>query len=52
MVWVPPLDGGQLQYDATSHLTQVTDPSGIYVLTYDRMGRLTGTNTQYTFMTG
>jgi len=39
-------------YDATSHPTQVTDPSGIYVLTYDRMGRLTGTNTQYSFLTG
>ncbi len=39
-------------YDAASRLTQVGDPTGTYVLSYDRMGRLTGTNTQYSFLTG
>ena len=38
-------------YDLDSHLTQVTDPTGTYSFTFDNMGRLTGTTTQYTFLT-
>jgi RHS repeat-associated protein len=36
-------------YDPLSRLTQVTDPSGAYSFTYDNLGRLLGTNTQYSF---
>ena len=39
-------------YDNDSRLTQVTDPTGTYQFTFDNMGRLTGTNTQYSFLTG
>ena len=35
-----------------SRLTQVTDPSGTYGFTYDNVGRLTGTGTQYSFLSG
>lgn len=38
-------------YDNASRLTQVTDPTGAYAFTYDNMGRLTGTSTQYSFLT-
>jgi len=34
-----------------SRLTQVTDPTGTYQFTFDNMGRLTGTSTQYAFLT-
>jgi RHS repeat-associated protein len=33
-------------------LTQVTDPTGTYSFTFDNMGRLTGTTTNYSFLTG
>jgi RHS repeat-associated protein len=36
-------------YDPLSRLTQVTDPTGTYSFTYDNLGRLTGTGTQYSF---
>jgi len=39
-------------YDSDSRLTQVTDPTGTYSFTFDNMGRLTGTTTQYSFLTG
>jgi RHS repeat-associated protein len=39
-------------YDYNSRLTQVVDPTGTYTFTFDNMGRLTGTTTQYTFLTG
>jgi RHS repeat-associated protein len=39
-------------YDSDSRLTQVTDPTGTYSFTFDNMGRLSGTTTQYTFLTG
>jgi RHS repeat-associated protein len=39
-------------YDNDSRLTQVTDPTGTYSFTFDNMGRLTGTTTQYAFLTG
>ncbi len=39
-------------YDLDSRLTQVTDPTGTYKFTFDNMGRLTGTTTTYSFLTG
>ena len=38
-------------YDDDSRLTHVTDPTGTYQFTFDNMGRLTGTSTQYAFLT-
>jgi RHS repeat-associated protein len=38
-------------YDPLSRLTQVTDPTGTYSFTYDNLGRLMGTGTQYSFLT-
>ena len=38
-------------YDNDSRLTQVTDPTGTYQFTFDNMGRLSGTSTQYAFLT-
>jgi RHS repeat-associated protein len=38
-------------YDLDSRLTQVTDPTGTYNFTFDNMGRLTNTSTQYSFLT-
>jgi RHS repeat-associated protein len=38
-------------YDDDSRLTQVTDPTGTYAFTFDNMGRLTNTSTQYSFLT-
>jgi RHS repeat-associated protein len=38
-------------YDLLSRLTQVTDPTGTYSFTYDNLGRLVGTSTQYAFLT-
>jgi RHS repeat-associated protein len=37
-------------YDVLSHLTQVTDPTGTYSFSFDNMGRLTSTSTQYAFL--
>ena len=37
-------------YDPLSRLTQVTDPTGAYSFTYDNLGRLLGTGTQYSFL--
>jgi RHS repeat-associated protein len=39
-------------YDNASRLTQVSDPTGTYQFTFDNMGRLTGTTTSYSFLTG
>jgi RHS repeat-associated protein len=39
-------------FDLDSRLTQVTDPTGTYTFTFDNMGRLSGTTTQYAFLTG
>jgi RHS repeat-associated protein len=39
-------------YDASNRLTQVTDPTGVYSFTYDNLGRLVGTGTRYSFLTG
>lgn len=38
-------------YDNDSRLTQVSDPTGACQFTFDNMGRLTGTSTQYAFLT-
>jgi len=37
-------------YDNDSRLTQVIDATGTYQFTFDNMGRLTGTTTQYSFL--
>jgi RHS repeat-associated protein len=39
-------------YDLVGKVQQVSDPTGTYVFAYDNMGRLIGTSTQYTFLTG
>jgi RHS repeat-associated protein len=39
-------------YDLVSKVLQVNDPTGTYAFAYDNMGRLTGTTTQYSFVTG
>lgn len=39
-------------YDLVGKLEQLTDPTGSYGFSYDNMGRLTGTTTQYSFLTG
>ena len=38
--------------DADSRLTQVVDPTFSYSFAYDNMGRLIGTTTSYSFLTG
>ena len=39
-------------YDTASRLTQVSDPTGTYQFTFDNMGRLKTTTTNYAFLTG
>ncbi len=39
-------------HDNASRLTQVSDPTGTYQFTFDNMGRLKSTTTNYTFLTG
>ena len=39
-------------YDLAGKISQVTDPTGTYGFSYDNMGRLTGTTTQYSFLSG
>ena len=39
-------------YDLVGKVTQVNDPTGTYGFSYDNMGRLTGTATEYSFLTG
>jgi RHS repeat-associated protein len=39
-------------YDLASKVQQVNDSTGTYGFTYDNMGRLVGTSTQYAFLTG
>lgn len=46
----PDSTGVTYTYDAVSRLTQVTDPTGTYSFTYDNLGRLLGTGTQYSFL--
>jgi RHS repeat-associated protein len=47
----PDITAVNYTYDNDSRLTQVTDPTGTYQFTFDNMGRLTGTSTQYAFLT-
>jgi RHS repeat-associated protein len=44
--------GVNYSYDLLNHLTQAADPTGTYSFTYDSLGRLTGTSTQYAFLSG
>jgi YD repeat-containing protein len=37
-------------YDLVGKIQQVTDPTGTYGFSYDNMGRLIGTSTQFTFL--
>ena len=39
-------------YDLVGKIQQVNDPTGTYAFAYDNMGRLIGTTTSYTFLTG
>jgi RHS repeat-associated protein len=39
-------------YDLVGKITQVNDPTGTYAFAYDNMGRLIGTTTSYSFLTG
>jgi RHS repeat-associated protein len=39
-------------YDLVGKIQQVSDPTGTYAFAYDNMGRLIGTTTQYSFLTG
>ena len=39
-------------YDGDSRVTQVTDATGTYQFTFDNMGRLTGTTSNYAFLAG
>ena len=39
-------------YDLVGRIQQVNDPTGTYQFAYDGMGRLTGTTTSYSFLTG
>jgi RHS repeat-associated protein len=38
-------------YDLAGKIQQVNDPTGTYAFAYDNMGRLTGTTTNYSFLT-
>jgi RHS repeat-associated protein len=42
----------QYTYDLVGDITEVSDSTGTYDFTYDNMDRLTGTSTQYSFLTG
>src|SRR4029077_3632419 len=42
----------QYTYDLVGKILQLSDPTGTYGFTYDNMGRLTGTTTQYSFLSG
>ena len=39
-------------YDLASRLTQASDPTGTYQFTFDNMGRMQTTTTNYAFLTG
>ncbi len=46
----PDSTGADYTYDAASRLTNVSDPTGTYQFSFDNMGRLTGTTTDYSFL--
>jgi RHS repeat-associated protein len=39
-------------YDLVGKITEVNDPTGTYDFSYDNMGRLAGTSTAYSFLSG
>ena len=39
-------------YDLVAKIQQVNDPTGTYAFAYDNMGRLIGTTTNYSFLSG
>jgi RHS repeat-associated protein len=48
----PDSTGVDYVYDLAGKIKQVTDPTGTYATAYDNMGRLIGTTTKYSFITG
>jgi RHS repeat-associated protein len=48
----PDMTAVDYTYDLVGKITQVNDPTGTYALAYDNMGRLIGTTTSYSFLTG
>jgi len=48
----PDSTGVDYVYDLAGRVRQVSDSSGIYGITYDNMGRIVGTTTQYTLLPG
>jgi RHS repeat-associated protein len=48
----PDATGVDYVYDLAGKIHQVTDPTGSYGFAYDNMGRLIGTTTQYSFLSG
>jgi len=48
----PDSTGVDYVYDLVGKIQQVNDPTGTYAFAYDNMGRLLGTTTSYSFLTG
>ena len=48
----PDSTSAEYTYDLVGKVLQVNDPTGTYGFSYDNMGRLIGTSTQYSFLTG
>ena len=48
----PDSTGVEYAYDLAGKVLQVSDPTGSYGFAYDNMGRLIGTSTQYSFLSG
>jgi large repetitive protein len=48
----PDATGVDYVYDLVGKIKQVSDPTGTYGFSYDNMGRLIGTTTQYSFLPG
>ncbi|PYU36693.1 MAG: hypothetical protein DMG28_00015 [Acidobacteria bacterium] len=48
----PDATGVDYIYDLVGKIQQANDPTGTYAFAYDNMGRLIGTTTSYTFLTG
>jgi len=40
------------RFDLAGKVQQVSDPTGTYGFAYDNMGRLIGTSTQYSWLSG
>jgi RHS repeat-associated protein len=48
----PDSTGVDYVYDLAGKIKQISDPTGVYGMAYDNMGRLIGTTTQYSFLPG